>query len=193
MGCVLELLTQKFGDDKTPEDLVIDLSSMNTKGKEWFKDYNQRFSYLKNRIPNTVLPVEKLLVAYYIKGLPTQIAMWVKRARKEYLQDAFFEAIQVERDMLYLKYNPDSTSKQAPTSCRKTDGSLKPANTSQCPFNMSDMKKLLQRMSNKMVDLKKTNNENQSNNRGFNRPPFRRPNQPPQNPPAPNPNEGFTS
>ena len=44
-----------------------------------------------------------------------------------------------------------------------------------------------------MVDLKKTNNENQSNNRGFNRPPFRRPNQPPQNTPPPNPNEGFTS
>ena len=48
-------------------------------------------------------------------------------------------------------------------------------------------------MSNEMVDLKKTSNANQSNNRGFNRPPFRRPNQPPQNPPPPNPSEGFTS
>ena len=48
-------------------------------------------------------------------------------------------------------------------------------------------------MSNEMVDLKKTNNENQANNREFNRPPFRWPNQPPQNPPPPNPSEGFTS
>ena len=48
-------------------------------------------------------------------------------------------------------------------------------------------------MSNEMVDLKKTNNENQSNNRGFNRPPFRRPNQPPQNPRPPIFSEGFTS
>ena len=47
-----ELFTQKFGDDKTPEELVIELSSMKTKGKERVKDYNHRFSYLKNRIPN---------------------------------------------------------------------------------------------------------------------------------------------
>ena len=53
-----EFFTQKFGDEKTPEDLVIDLSSMKTKGKEVVKDYNQRFSYLKNRIPAIVLPVE---------------------------------------------------------------------------------------------------------------------------------------
>ena len=58
-----ELFTQKFGDDKTPEDLAIELSSMKTKGKERVKDYNQMFSYLKNRILATVLPVEDLLVA----------------------------------------------------------------------------------------------------------------------------------
>ena len=36
--------TQKFGDDKTPEDLVIELSSIKTKDNERVKDYNQRFS-----------------------------------------------------------------------------------------------------------------------------------------------------
>ena len=112
--------------------------------------------------------------------------MWVKRARKESLQDAFFEAIHVERDMLCLKDNPDTTSEQASTSRRKSDNSLKPTATSQDPFNMSEVKKHLQRMSNEMVDIKKTSNENQSNNRGFNRPCLRRKNQPPQNPPPPN-------
>ena len=58
---------------------------------------------------------------------------------------------------------------------------------------MSEVKNLLQRISNEMVDLKNINNENQPNNRGFNSPPFRRPIQPPQNPPPPNPSEGFTS
>ena len=43
----IELFTQKFGDDKTPEDLAIDIFSMKTKGKERVKEYNQRFSYLK--------------------------------------------------------------------------------------------------------------------------------------------------
>ena len=95
--------------------------------------------------------------------------------------------------MFYLKDNPNTTSEQASTSRRKSDTSPKPTATSQDPFNMSEVKKLLQQMSNEMVDLKKTSNENQPNNRGFNRPPFMRPTQPPQNTPPPNPSEGFTS
>ena len=47
---------QNFGDDGTPEDLVMDLSSLRIKGKERMKVFNQGFSYLKNRIPTTALP-----------------------------------------------------------------------------------------------------------------------------------------
>ena len=75
----------------------------------------------------------------------------------------------------------------------RSDISPKPSTTSQDLFNMSEVKKLLQRMSNEMVDLKKKNNENQSNYRGFNTPPFKRPTQPLQNTPPPNPSKGFTS
>ena len=95
--------------------------------------------------------------------------------------------------MFYLKDNLDTSSEQADTSHKKVDNFPKPTVASQDPFNMNDMNNLLQKMSNEMVDLKKTNNENQPNNRGFVRPPFRRPNQPPRNPPPPNPSEGFTS
>ena len=50
---------------------------------------------------------------------------------------------------------------------------------------MDNMKKLLQKISNYMVDLKKANAQNQDNNRGFVRKPFRIPYQRPQtqNPP----------
>ena len=44
-----------------------------------------------------------------------------------------------------------------------------------------------------MVDLKKTNTENQANNKGMVRPPFRRPYHPPQNQGPPNTNEGLIS
>ena len=77
------------------------------KSKEGVKYYNQRFSYLKNRIPNTVLPVEELLIAYYIKGLPTTIAMWVKRAHKITLQLSFTKPYLIEKDMYGLKENPN--------------------------------------------------------------------------------------
>ena len=49
------------------------------------------------------------------------------------------------------------------------------------PFKMDNMKKLLQNISNDMVDLKRTNTKNQENNRGLERPSFRRPYQPPPN------------
>ena len=81
-----KLFLQNFGDDSTHEDLVMDLYSLRIKGKERVKDFNQRFSCLKNRIPTNVLPTEELLVAYYIKGIPTPITMWVKRAHKTVLQ-----------------------------------------------------------------------------------------------------------
>ena len=57
------------------------------------KDFNQRFYCLKNRIHVIVFPMQDLLVSYYIKGLPTPIAVWVKRAHKVTLQEAFAEAI----------------------------------------------------------------------------------------------------
>ena len=85
--------------------------------------------------------------------------MWVKRAHKETLQEDFCEAIQVEKDMFCLKDNPDTSSEQASTSCKKIDNFAKPTTMSQDPFNMNDMKKLLHKMSNEMVDLKKTNNK----------------------------------
>ena len=52
------LFLQKFGDDSTPEDFVIELSYFRIKPKEGVKDYNHRFSCLKNRIPTTLLPAE---------------------------------------------------------------------------------------------------------------------------------------
>ena len=47
---------EKFGDDSTPADLVIELSSLRIKGKEGVKDFNYRFYCLKSMIPTTILP-----------------------------------------------------------------------------------------------------------------------------------------
>ena len=75
--------------------------------------------------------------------------------------------------MFFLKDNHDSSAEQESTSHKKVGKFPKTPTTSQDPFNMNDMKKILQKISNDMVDLKKTNNENQANNRGFNMPPLR--------------------
>ena len=118
---------------------------MKTKGKERVKDFNQRFSYLKNKIPTTILLFEEFLVAYYIKGLTNQIPFWVKRARKGILQEAFTEAIQVEKDIFFLKENIDTLAKRASTSHKKIENVPKIIATNSNPFSMFDMKKLLKK------------------------------------------------
>ena len=80
---------EKIGDDNTPEYLVMDLSSLRIKGKERVKEFNQRFSCLKNRIPTNVLPSKELLVDYYIKVLPSPITMWFKGHTKIICKNIF--------------------------------------------------------------------------------------------------------
>ena len=138
----------------------MDLSSLRIKGKDRFKDFNQRFSCLKNRIPTTVLPAEELLVSYYTKGLLTQVAMWVKRDHKTTLQEEFLEAILVKKDMFCLKDNLDAQTDHPSTYRRRKENIPKLTPKKKYPYDMDTMKKLLQNISNDMVDLKRNNNYN---------------------------------
>ena len=86
------------------------------------------------------------------------------------------------------------TSKEQPSTSRKRNDSVpKPTAQNKDPFDMTDVKKFIQKMLNEIVDLKINNNENKNQHRGFVRPPFRRPYQPPQNPPPPDPTEGLSN
>ena len=58
-SCFLE----KFGDDKSPEVLVMEISSLRMNPKEKIKDFNQRFLTLKNRIPTDLMPTGNLIIA----------------------------------------------------------------------------------------------------------------------------------
>ena len=157
------------------------------------KYYNKRFSYLKNRILATLLPIGELLISFYIKGFPTTISMWVKRADKTTLQFSFVEAFLVEKEMYGLKDIPDQELAWPSTSRRKQEHIPKPTTLDKYPYEMDNMNKLLQRIYNDMVNLKRENGDNQGNNRGQVRPPLRRPYQLPLNQPPPNRGEKLTS
>ena len=90
--------------------------------------------------------------------------------------------------MFFSKDNPYSQSNQPSTFRRRKSNFPKPTAQTKDPFDMDNMKKLLQNISNDMVDLKRTNTETQENNIGLERPPFIRPYQPP----PPNPKETST-
>jgi hypothetical protein len=50
---------EKFGDGKPLEVLVMDISNLKMNAKEKFKDFNQRFLTLKNRIPADSMPARE--------------------------------------------------------------------------------------------------------------------------------------
>ena len=94
-----------------------------------------------------------------------------------------------EKDIYGLKDNPNHEPKRPSTSRRRKEHVPKPMTLDKDPFEMDKIKKLLQRMSNDMVDLKRENGDNQGNNRGLAGPPPRRPYQAPLNQPPLNPGE----
>ena len=69
--------------------------------------------------------------------------MWVKRSHKNKLQEAFVEAIQVEKDMFFLKENPDTQDDQSSTYHRIQDNFPKPTTRNKYPFKMDNMKNIL--------------------------------------------------
>ena len=70
--------------------------------------------------------------------------MLVKHARKPTFQGAFAESILVEKDMFILKYNPDLEPYQPSTSTRRKENVSKPTPQNKDPYDMDNMKKLLQ-------------------------------------------------
>ena len=88
-----EVFLKKYGDDKTPADLVMDLSHMKIRPKEKIKDFNQRFLTLRDKIPATLRPAEEVTIQFYTKALPSTIVIFMKRAKLTILAKVFDETI----------------------------------------------------------------------------------------------------
>lgn len=65
----------KFGDDKTPAALVLELSRLKMETKEKVKDFNIQFNTLFSRILATTRPTEEVLMEFYVSALPVPTAM----------------------------------------------------------------------------------------------------------------------
>lgn len=55
-----EQFLTKFGDDRSIETLINDLSNLKSESKESIKDFNSRFNKLLNKIPATSKPSEEV-------------------------------------------------------------------------------------------------------------------------------------
>jgi hypothetical protein len=123
--CFLE----KFGDDKSPPFLVMELSRLKMNPKEKVKDFNQRFLTLTNKIPVDSMPTKSLIVAYYTKALHNNIAIWVKMSKNNTLLESFEEAIQINKYILSLKDNLGSEAETTSSSKKKIEILTRPPQT----------------------------------------------------------------
>ena len=79
------------------------------------------------------MPVESLIVAYYAKALHNNIAIWVKRSKKNTLLESFKEASQIEKDILSLKDNLNSEAETTSSSKKKIEILTRPPQTKNQP------------------------------------------------------------
>ena len=154
----------------------MNLSSLKMIPKENVKDFNQRFLTLKNKIPIDSMPAKNLLVAYYTKALHNNIAMWLKRSKKNTLLESFEEAVLIEKDILSLKYNLSSEVETTSSSKKKIEILTRPpqAKNQQETLDLETLQKAFQKLSNQVVDLKISIEEASTSKGGF-RLPFIKP------------------
>jgi hypothetical protein len=154
----------------------MELSSLKMNPKEKIKDFNQRFLTLNNQIPIDSMPFENLIVAYYTKALHQNIAIWVKRSKKTTLLEAFEEASQIEKDILSLKDNISNEAEITPSSKKKIEILPRPpqTKTQSESSDLESLQKVIQKLSNQVVDLRRSVEE-ASSSKGYYKPPFRKP------------------
>jgi len=122
------------------------------------------------------MPAESLVIAYYTKYMHQSIAIWVKRSKKATLLEAFEEASQIEKYILSLK---DSTSNEIETSSsskKKVEILPRPTQSKRQleSSNLENLTKVVQKISNQVIDLKRTTEE-ASSSKGPYKPPFQKP------------------
>jgi hypothetical protein len=139
----------------------MELSSLKMNPKEKVKYFNQIFLTLKNKIPTDSMPAESLIVAYYTKALHNNIAIWVKRSKKNTLLQSFEEAIQIENDILSLKDNLNSEFETTSSSKKKTEILTRPPQAKNQPeiLDLESLQKAFQKLSIQVIHLKRSSKE----------------------------------
>jgi len=167
---------EKFGDDKSPEVLVMELSNMKMNPKEKVKDFNKIFLTLKNKIPTESMPVENLTIAYYAKALHHNIAIWVNRSKKNTLLESFEEVVLIEEYILSLSNNVNVEAESTSSSKKKIEVFTRPSpnKKEQETLDLEGLHKAFHKLYNQVIDLKRSTEESYSSKGDF-RPPFRKP------------------
>jgi hypothetical protein len=160
--------------------------------KELVTDYNQCFLTLLKWIPRASKPVEDVTIEFYTSGLPMSMAMYVKNLEKGTLEEAFQEALKFEKNMTSLKgissLEPSKYKGKGKVSTSKPSEDKKPYDS----MDMESLQRIIKKLSNDLVDLKKGGGEGSSSQKKLFRFPSKKDkNMPPTNKTTPSQTEGI--
>ena len=163
----------KFGDEKTPSKLVLELSKIKMHPKEKVKDFNQRFLTLINKVPLTSKPTNDVTAEFYTTTISPSTTMFIKRAEKEILNENFEKVIKVEKDLLSMHGKTKIDDEKPSASSNKTANQTKTSSDKKRPRirRYGSMSKNIKKLSNDVINLKKMAFENTSRN--ISKPSFR--------------------
>ena len=122
---------------------------MEKKEKVW--DFDQRFASHFNNSSAAIMPAEETLIEYYSSALSPEIAMFMKQSVKPSLLETYEEAKNVEEEL--KRINKQSTDSDTKTFNKKPLLLTKPKE--ECLNELDNVVKMVQKISNKIVDLEK--------------------------------------
>jgi hypothetical protein len=135
------IFLKKFGEEKTPTTLVLDISRIKMDTNEKVKYFNQCFLSLLKQIPRASKPAEDVTIEFYTSSLPMSMEMFVKNTEKATLEATFQEALKIEKNMLSLKGNPRAESSKDKTKT-KTKATVTKSSEEKKDIDSMDMESL---------------------------------------------------
>ena len=108
----------QFGDDRTSQVLVLEISRIRFEKKGKVKYFNQIFINLLNRILEN--PTKSIQVEFYTTPFRPAMAMFVKACKKKNLAEHFLEAIEMEKDMASISSDQGNEENKPSSSEKKT-------------------------------------------------------------------------
>lgn len=132
--------------------LISDLSNLKAEAREPIKDFNLRFNKILNKIPTASQPSEEVQCEWYITPLTSNLAVFVDRENKTTLIENLTEATAVEKRVIALEKRSAIEEHKSKKGTFKEDPKKKQTKD---PFDLEGLQKVLNTMSNEMIDIKK--------------------------------------
>lgn len=121
--------------------------------KEKIEDFKQRYLKLLNKIPDASKPRVDVQIEFYIVVFPTFTTMFVKHTTKVTLEETMLEAINIDKEIIYIANGSPTEENKNPQPTKKV--TFKEEKKDKGVFYMESLQKIIKIRENEVVHIKK--------------------------------------